>query len=628
MTAPAAAGADETFRHALSLHRAGRLDDAEPLYRAVLAAQPGNFGALLHLGVLRLQQGGHDEAIELTRAAVASDPGSAEAHSNLGAALHLLGRAEAAVASYEAALAIDPDRAEAYYGLATALHAQQRPDEAIACYERALAIDPDYGEASCGLGAALHTAGRNRRAVACYDAALAVDPDYGEALCGRAAALLALKRHDAAIADYRRALTLTPGDVAVLNALGLALQAVDRHDEALAQFRRALALAPGSGETQVNLGSVLEELGRIDEARAAFEAAVALEPRNVRFRYALISGRRAVAGDPHLAALEDWARDIDAFAEDQQILLRFALAKALAETGREDEAFRHLLAGNAQKHRQIRYDEPATLATLARIAPVFTSELMQMKRGAGHPSTAPVFIIGMPRSGSTLVEQILASHPRVFGGGERHDFSDALTGIAAGPGAAAFPELVRDLDGGELRRLGGAYVERIGTAAERVTDKMLANFCLAGLIHLALPNARLIHTRRDPVDTCLSCFAQLFGAQQPFTYDLGELGRYYRAYLGLMEHWGRVLPEGVMLDVQYEELVADFEPQARRILAHCGLDWDPACLSFYRTERVVRTASVTQVRQPIYRSSVGRWRPGDEVLRPLLDGLAAAPERP
>jgi len=188
-----------------------------------------------------------------------------------------------------------------------------------------------------------------------------------------------------------------------------------------------------------------------------------------------------------------------------------------------------------------------------------------------------------------------------------------------------FGALARRFTKDQFARLGGEYVQRLTSArlgnAGRLTDKMLANFCFVGLMHLALPNARILHACRDPIDTCLSCFAQLFAADQPFAYDLGELGRYYRAYSSLMTHWRSVLPPGVMLDVSYEELVGDLETQARRMVAHCGLGWDPACLSFHRTERVVRTASVTQVRQPIYRSSVGRWRPSHEQLRPLLEGL-------
>jgi Sulfotransferase family len=223
-----------------------------------------------------------------------------------------------------------------------------------------------------------------------------------------------------------------------------------------------------------------------------------------------------------------------------------------------------------------------------------------------------------------LIEQILASHPLVFGGGERLDLKEIVEAIR---GALPFPELFMVATEEQLRRLGSAYVDRIKTAAERspfcqrVTDKMPGNFVLVGAIHLILPNARIIHSCRDPVDTCLSCFSNSFQTGNSFAYELGELGRYYRAYHELMQHWREVLPQGVMVDVQYEELVADFEPQARRIVAHCGLGWDDACLAFDKTARPVRTLSMAQVRQPLFRSSVGRWRPDEEVLRPLLDGL-------
>jgi hypothetical protein len=243
---------------------------------------------------------------------------------------------------------------------------------------------------------------------------------------------------------------------------------------------------------------------------------------------------------------------------------------------------------------------------------------MRERAGQGDPSPVPVFILGMPRSGTTLVEQMLASHPQVHGAGELSDFTAAVAGLDGPDGVPA------DIGGAELRRIGARYVARVrplAPGALRITDKMPANFRFAGLIHLALPNARIIHLRRDPVDTCLSCFSILFGGDQPHTYDLGELGRYYRAYQRLMEHWRAVLPLGVMLEVQYEALVGDFEPQARRIVAHCGLEWDDACLDFYKTQRPVHTASAVQVRRPVYQTSVGRWRPPEDLLRPLLDAL-------
>jgi hypothetical protein len=253
---------------------------------------------------------------------------------------------------------------------------------------------------------------------------------------------------------------------------------------------------------------------------------------------------------------------------------------------------------------------------------VLDAAWMRRHLGLGDPSPVPVFIVGMPRSGTTLVEQILASHPAVHALGERRLFEDALARVG-GPNAVSTPACWTDA---ELRRIGGLYVEAARRAAPagalRIVDKLPANFQYAGLIHAALPGAHIIHTCRDPVDTCLSAFSVLFaGVAQPYSYDLEELGRYYRAYRQAMAHWRNVLPTGVMLDVGYEAVVDDLEAQARRIVAHCGLDWDDRCLAFHATQRPVRTASHAQVRQPIYRGSLGRPRPPREMLLPLLEAL-------
>jgi hypothetical protein len=254
---------------------------------------------------------------------------------------------------------------------------------------------------------------------------------------------------------------------------------------------------------------------------------------------------------------------------------------------------------------------------------------MQAKRGGGDPSSIPVFIVGMPRSGSSLLEQILSSHSRVFGAGEIDALQKAVArSLAVAPGTLrSFSEMVSTVSPDELRRLGRHYIDCVAAlapGADRIVDKMLTNFSHVGLIHLALPNARIIHARRDPIDSCLSCFGLLFADEQSHTYDLAELGRYYRAYAGLMRHWEEVLPDGVMLDVRYEDVVDDIEGQARRVIAHCGLEWEEQCLAFHQTKRPVRTASVTQVRRPIYRDSVGRWRPDKVLLEPLLEALAIA----
>ena len=253
-----------------------------------------------------------------------------------------------------------------------------------------------------------------------------------------------------------------------------------------------------------------------------------------------------------------------------------------------------------------------------------TETLVARFDGAGYNSDLPIFILGMPRSGTTLVEQILASHPSIHGAGELKDLSGIAFGLPHRLGSSQpFPECVAEVDAGRWRELGEAYVQGIRKHAagmERITDKMPSNYHFVGLIHLMLPSAQIIHCVRDPVDTCLSCYKTLFVKTQEFSYDLTELGRHYRQYDRLMQHWKTVLP-GRMLDVRYEDVVSDLEGVARRLVEFCGLEWNEACLEFYKTERPVRTASAVQVRRPIYQTSIEYWRRYERHLGPLFQAL-------
>jgi hypothetical protein len=418
---------------------------------------------------------------------------------------------------------------------------------------------------------------------------------------------------------------LRPNFAEALSNRGNTLKELKRFEEALASYDRALTLRPDYAEAHNSLGVVLLQLGHLSQARAALEQAVELAPRKAKYRRDLGEITRFVAGHEHLAALEKLAADSVTLSVGDRIELHFALGKANEDVGRHAEAFRQWLDGNALKRQQIAYDEAATLGELDRIQSVFTCELIRTWQDVGDPSPVPVFIVGMARSGSTLVEQILASHPQVFGAGELKHFDGSVKQIRTNFGdAAIYPELVSGMTDEDFRDLGVRYlaeIKRLASDSIRITDKAPGNFMFAGLIHLALPNARIIHTIRNPVDTCLSCFSKLFNEGQNHTYDLAELGRYYRHYQELMAHWHRVLPPGRILDVRYEDVVADLEGQARRIIAHCGLNWDPRCLAFHQTERPVLTASAAQVRRPIYNNAIGRWRVHEEALGLLLAEL-------
>jgi tetratricopeptide (TPR) repeat protein len=641
------------------LFQAGRYSSALDSIRAAIAQNGQKAVYHFNLGVALQELGQLDEAAATYRHAIQVDPNLAEAHSNLGNALRGLGRLDEAVVAHSQAIRVRPDYAEAHTNLGAALRDQGKHDEATAAHRRAIQIRPDYAEAHSNLGTVLYDLGHLDEAVAAQRQAIGIKPNFAEAYTNLAAALCDQRKFGEAVAAYRQAVRIKPDLAETYSNLGNALHKLGEFDEAAAAYREAIRIKPNLAEAYSNLGVILRNQGRFDEAIAAYnqaillkpdfaeahnnlamalreigrlsegrtvlERAIGLAPRNAKYRRYLGEMVPAVQGDRHLAALEQLARDGVARSVDDQIELHFALAGAYADLERHAEAFRQWLDGNALKRGQIEYDEAASLEILDRTRATFTSELVRAKSNANHSSSVPIFIVGMPRSGSTLVEQILASHPRVFGGDELTYFRGALSGIRRFGGPAAFPELVFDMSGKDFCELGSRYlaaIERLAPSAAHVTDKMPANFIFAGLIHLALPNAPIIHTVRDPVDTCLSCFSKLFATEQNHTYSLAELGRYYRHYQALMAHWHHALPAGRILDVRYEDVVADLEVQAKRIIAHCGLEWDRRCLDFHETQRPVRTASAVQVRQPLYGTAVGRWRAYEAFLGPLLAELA------
>ena len=491
-------------------------------------------------------------------------------------------------------------------------------DDAARLYGEALATEPGHFTARHLLGVLRHQQGRSEDALALLLAVTADHPQAADALSNTGAVLKALGRSDEALAIYERALAIRPDHAAALNGRGAILLDADRYDEALASYDAALAAQPDFAIALANRGRALQFLGRFDEARADLQQAMMLEPDNAAVCLDYAETTIMTPGDPVLARLEALAARAE-LPEPERIQAEFALGKAYTDLKDEQRGFAHLLRGNALKRARLAYDEEESGRFFEQVKAVFTPELVRRKSGAGDPSQRPVFILGMMRSGSTLVEQILASHPAVHGAGELPAF------IRIASGAMAYPGGVAELDAaglGDIARRYDAQLARLAPQAARVTDKMPSNFFWAGLIHLAFPNAMIIHTVRDPLDTCLSCFSKLFTEDHPYAYDLGELGRFYRRYERLMAHWHAVLPPGRILDVRYEDVVADLETQARRIVAHCGLPWDERCLAFHGHARPIRTASLAQVRQPLYATAVGRARAHDAHLGPLKEALS------
>ena len=471
-------------------------------------------------------------------------------------------------------------------------------------------------------------AGRWMEALAAYDAVLHLEPGHVPSLNNRGIVLSRLSRHPEALASFEAVLAINPDDPLALNNRGEELQRLMRPGEALASYDAAIALAPDFPEAHANRGHLLSQLGRTEEAIQSIERAIRIDPAKPRFYQHLAPLRRFDAGDPLIGQMQRLAARPH-LPSDDRIELAFALAKALGDTGAHDQAFEELVRANSLKRASFDYDEAATLGELERIGRLFGEEFLARTAGAGDPGPSPILIIGMPRSGSTLVEQILASHPRVFAAGELGDLDDAIAEALRRAGAGAYPEGAACLAPRAIRDMGRDYAQRLAAIApnaERVVDKRLSNFRHLGLVHAALPGARLVEVRRDPVDACLSCYSRLFGGDQPFAYDLGELGRYYRGLDGLMRRWRELLPATALLQLDYEALVTDPEPQVRRLLEHCGLEWDPSCLEFHRTERQVRTSSASQVRRPLYTGALGVSRPYLPHLGPLLEALGVKPQ--
>jgi tetratricopeptide (TPR) repeat protein len=619
---------DRALRSASNLHNEGKPSEAERLYQYILTEAPAHHEALFRLGLLYARADRIDDAIDLFRRAIEAEPNSADALLWLGVALTELDRHEEALAYYQKGLSINPNHAVGQCGLGAALRKCGRSKEAMAHFERAIEIRSDFAAAHCALADILQELDFLRDAIVHYETVEAVQPQHYEAMNNHANALQKLGRFEEAITLYERALAINPESAHLHSNLGGALIGASRAEDSIVQIGRALQLDPTSVAASKNLGFAFEVLGRFDDAVQAYETALQLAPGDGEVHRHLANLRRFTADDPRLAALEKLAGKMPSLDEQDQISLHFALGKAFCDLGDHERSFHHWRQGNALKRAHVAYDEGKRLDLVERIRATFTPDLMQHKSGGGSDSDVPVFVIGMPRSGTTLVEQILASHSKVYGAGEIETMRRTIERLRVrNETTADFPEIVPTLSPDDLRDLGADYVALTRSAApdkERIINKLPGNFDLVGLIHLALPNARIIHVRRDPIDTCFSCFSLLFAYDhQPFAYDLGELGRYYRGYEAVMKHWHRILPAGAMLDIQYEDVVADLEGQARRIVSYCGLDWEDGCLAFHESKRPVRTSSLLQVRKPLYRNSVGRWRPYESFLQPLLEALDA-----
>ena len=524
------------------------------------------------------------------RRALELKPDYAEAHSNLGIALKDQGKLDEAIACYRRALELKPDFAEVHSNLGIALKDQGKLDEAIACYRRALELKPNFAEAHSNLGSTLKDQGKPNEAIACYRRALELNPDFATAHGNLGNALKDQGRLDDAIACYRRALELKPDDAVVHNNLGKALKDQGKQDEAVACYHRALELKPGFADAHSNLGKTLEEIGDLQGAEDSFRTALGHNSRFIlaHFQLATLLGGKLPEQD---LAVQRRLLEEQELTDAQRVLLHFSLAHVLDARGEYAEAAEHLDRGNALQLSELRkcgkeYDPKDYELFITRIIGVSTPDFFQRVRGFGVESELPVFVVGLPRSGTTLIEQILASHSQVFGAGEILFVRDTMAALGGQrrtfhPG----PRPVGPPDGppAGFAAPGAASRAESHGVADRGQDA--GELRVSRSVGGPLSRAKFIHCRRDLRNVAVSCWMTHF-QEIPWANDQQHMVLRFHEYQRLMEHWRKVLP-APLLEVDYEETVADLESVARKLVARCGLAWEPACLEFHQAKRPV-----------------------------------------
>ncbi|MGB5132472.1 MAG: sulfotransferase [Steroidobacteraceae bacterium] len=650
------------FEEAIGLISSGATAAAEARCRAALERYPRDVNMMALLGALLVKLDRPAEAESALLQVIAEAPTFAKPYEDLGHLLVRQNRAQEALPHLERATHLDPKLENAWFSLGKALTLLGRGAEADRAFEQCFALSPE--RRLLALAAEHQKEGRLDEAEHLYHRILRHNPRNVDAL--RLLALIALKagRDGEAESLLEKAISLAPDFLLAILDLGRLRKEQDRYGEALECFDKAIALDPTSPQAYYLRGATLAPASFTQQAIEAYETCLKLRPTHIgaligrghvlkavgRYHEAVASYKSCIRQLPEfgetywsLANLKTYRFDDAAVAEmerrvggagltvQSEVNFLFALGKAYEDRGDFDRAWGYYSSGNTKQRAEVAYDPVHTETMNDRLVQVFSADFLRSRLGVGLADPAPIFIVGLPRSGSTLLEQVLASHSQVEGTSELPYLGRVAVWLNRNRvDGVNYPEAVRELQPANFQPLARDYLafaqmhRRLGAA--RFIDKNPNNFPNIGFLSLILPHAKVIDARRHPLDACLSCYRQLFAKGQAFTYDLTEIGEYYLQYQRMMDHWHEVLP-GQVLTVQYEEVVADFESQVRRLLEFCGLPWEEACLRFYESDRPVRTPSSEQVRQPIYDRSVGHWRHFAHHLDELITVIAPIRDR-
>ena len=605
------------------LAQSGDITGARQLCTTLCEEAPNDPEAWFLLGAIHGAVSNFPEAEACCKKAIALAPEQPMLRYNLAVALLRQGKAVDAIPEFELAISMQPDFADAHRELGNAYSLNNEPLRAISSYEKAAELDPGSAATQNNLGSTYLDLDRNDEAIECFQKAVALQPDFVDAYDRLASTLINQFKFDKAIKLLKTATGKLPDTASLFALLALAYQNQGDADEALKYYEKTLSIDPDSISAQVGVAAMMALQGRYDEAGELLETLLAGYPEHpgVKTTYTTLAYKFGAADK----AIKIAEREIknNGTPERTKATYSFALAYLYEMKGELDTAFEHYVSGN--RLRNARFDYTSYDRMFRTLMEKYSAENMRALPQSSNASDNVIFIIGMPRSGTSLAEQVLASHPEVYGAGELRNINYMVDSLPQTLGSSSpYPYCLDQLTEAVLDQLADEYLadlkKRSGGTGRYFTNKLPINFIHIGFINRLFPNARFIHTTRDPRDTCLSCFFKLFSGELPYAYSLTDLGKFYRLYQRMMVHWKRVLPVPIY-ELNYENLVFDQENETRKLIDFCGLDWNDACLHFHKTDRTVATASHDQVRKPIYTSSIGRWRSYEKYLDPLIAAL-------
>lgn len=588
---------------------------------------PNSVIALSNLGIAYYDAKQYEQAEECHKQALAINPQFSCSLNNMGSIYKAYGQTKQAIQFYQAAIAAASQFVEPFNNLGVIFLQQQEFNQAVKYLNQAIILAPAFADAHCNLGLALLGLEQCDNALIHFEKALQLKPDYAEAYYSFAKLYLHQQLFTESEHYIHKAILNNPQQIEFYILLAEIYHGQGNDTQALLYLDQALSMDPTLSSLYLSKGNILMEMGEITKAEDQF-LKVASDPAidvRVSAHYCLVQLRRIKSDNSSLRNLLSIIDNPQNLSPSQLEYLYFALGKCYDDLGEWAKAFEYFTEGCRFKRQRTTYHIAQQIQFTDKLINYFTHETIKYLQPFANPSILPIFIVGMPRSGSTLVEQIISSHPQVYGAGELKYLNDLIQwSVKNHQTTMYYPENILQLSPEICRAITDKYIsylQRFSHDAIRITDKMPHNYIAIGLIHALFPNAKIIHVKRNPIDTCLSCYTKLFTHGQLYSYDLIELAQYYQCYERIMNHWRHLLPADAWLDIEYEDMVNNVEAEAKRLIEFCGLSWDPACLAFYQSKRQVRTASFVQVREPVYTSSVERWRRYEQELAPLINIL-------